>query len=313
MRTPNCKCVVCEKPLYRRPSELERVRHVACMEHRALAQSLSGVTDAQKRGLALGRKKGTNHRLGYHHKEESKLKISARNKLFWAKNPEKLAERSEKIRNENHYRWAGGASRLNTSIRQMQENRKWMDAVKLRDKVCVRCGSTDDLEAHHEPALATLIEELGITGRDDARRCAAALWDKNKGITLCARCHDAEHGRSFRPRSQRKTNFCICKQCGHEFAAVPSRKNARFCSMECSATWRSLNLRGTSSSTWKGGLVQLKCKHCGGDMWRKPVNVEKSKYCNRICHHAARRGKSIREYASSSAGAFPENSESRAL
>jgi len=63
---------VCSTPLYRRPADLVRARHVACMAHRGEAQRLSGVTEAQRAGLALGREKGTNHRSGYQHREESR-------------------------------------------------------------------------------------------------------------------------------------------------------------------------------------------------------------------------------------------------
>jgi hypothetical protein len=44
MRTPNAECCVCGKPLYRRPNEIARVRHVACMEHRNEAQDRAGLT-----------------------------------------------------------------------------------------------------------------------------------------------------------------------------------------------------------------------------------------------------------------------------
>ena len=171
------------------------MRHVACMAHRAQAQKLSGITEAQHAGLSLGRLKGTNHRAGYRHREESKRKASASHKAFCEANPEAVAARGEKVRGEAHYLWKGGISKLNTSIRQMTENRKWMDAIKARDGQCTRCGSERDLESHHKIGLAALIERLGITSRDDARQHAAELWNLNNGITLCQRCHYDEHGR----------------------------------------------------------------------------------------------------------------------
>lgn len=197
MRTPNCKCVVCGKPLYRRPGELKRVRHVACMEHRGLAQSLSGVTEKQKAALSLGRVKGTNHRSGYRHSEDSKRKASAANKRFWSENKELLEARGAKIRGAHHYKWNGGISRLNMSVRRMTENRKWMDAIKSRDGMCLECLSTERLEAHHIRPLSELIEKLGIKNREDARRFASELWDLENGITLCRRCHYKKHGRTL--------------------------------------------------------------------------------------------------------------------
>lgn len=196
MRTPNSSCIVCSLPLYRRPSELARVRHVACMAHRGQAQALSGVTEAQRAGLALGSVKGTNHRAGFRHSDESKRKASASHKKFCAENPDAVAARGEKMRGDAHYRWKGGISKLNASIRQMTENRKWMDAVKVRDGQCAKCGAKQQLEAHHKIGLAVLIEKIGITSRDDARHHAAVLWDLDNGITLCQPCHYDEHGRT---------------------------------------------------------------------------------------------------------------------
>lgn len=197
MRTPNATCVICAKPIYRRPSDLLRTRYVACIKHRAEAQRAAGVTESQQQSLALGRKKGTNHRVGYSHRVESKAKASASNKRFAAENPKAVAVRGAKLRGERHYRWSGGVSKINASIRRMTENRRWMDAVKARDGNCVRCGCIDDLESHHKRSLGDLIEDLGITNRDDARTHAAALWDVNNGETLCRRCHYAEHGRTM--------------------------------------------------------------------------------------------------------------------
>ena len=195
MRTPNCKCVICGKPLYRRPSELAKVRWVACLEHRDEAKRLFGVTETQKNALSLGREKGTNHLKGISKSEESNKKRSISIKQKLEQFPEITVERDKKIRGENHYRWNGGSSRLNVSIRTMNENRKWMDAIKARDKACVRCSSTENLESHHIVPLAELIEKFGIKNREDARNCDA-LWGLTNGITLCRKCHYEEHGRA---------------------------------------------------------------------------------------------------------------------
>jgi len=196
MRTPNSECVICHKALYRRPGELTTVRHVACMEHRAEAQRLAGITEAQMAGLLLGRVAGTNHRTGYHHRDDSKRKTSESHKAWCATNPEKVRARAEKTRGANHYRWHGGSSRLNASVRTLNENRKWMDAVKARDGKCLVCGSQENVEAHHLIPLAVLMEEYEIVSRDQARDCQA-LWDLSNGQTLCARHHYAVHGRRY--------------------------------------------------------------------------------------------------------------------
>lgn len=196
MRTPNTACALCAKPLYRRPSDMQRSRYAACMGCRGRAQSVAGVTDAQRKGLAQGSRKGTNHRAGYKHREESKRKTAEANARFWAANPDAALARAK--RGGDAYNWKGGISRLNTSIRQMTENRKWMDAIKARDGCCLRCDSTTDLEAHHKIELAVLVDRLGIKSRDDARRHGTQLWDLTNGETLCRRCHYGLHGRVFR-------------------------------------------------------------------------------------------------------------------
>ena len=162
MRTPNCKCLVCDKPLYRRPGELKQVRHVACIEHRAAAQKISGITEKQLAGLSLGRKKGENHLKGIPKSATSNIKRSKSHKLWCENNPERVAARGEKTRGEKHYRWNGGSSRLNASIRTMTENRKWLDAVKKRDGECKVCCTDESLESHHILSLAVLIDAYGI-------------------------------------------------------------------------------------------------------------------------------------------------------
>lgn len=204
MRTPNTSCVLCEKPLYRRPSDMAKTRYAACMACRGKAQSVAGLTIPQQVGLSWGREKGTNHRTGYKHRAVSKAKASLSHQRWCAENPDRVRARGEKTRGERHYRWKGGVTRLNISIRQMRENRKWMDAVKARDGCCGRCGSTEKLEVHHVKSLAALIEECGVRNRDDARKSAAILWDLANGETLCEPCHYREHGRKKPPISRRR-------------------------------------------------------------------------------------------------------------
>ncbi len=196
MRTPNTACIICEKPLYRRPFELANIRYAACMAHRAKAQSVAGITEAQATGLSQGRVKGDNRRTGTKHSEATRAKTSASHKKWCAENPDRVAERAKKLRAENHYNWKGGSSRLNVTVRGLHENRKWMNAVKSRDGQCLRCGSTDNLEAHHIIELADLIETHGIKTADDARN-TPGLWDLENGETLCRLCHYAHHGREY--------------------------------------------------------------------------------------------------------------------
>ena len=166
------------------------------MEHRREAAILAGITDSQLASLALGRKSGTNNRTGYKHREESKRKASVSHKAWCAANPDKVKVRGEKMRGAKHYNWKGGSSRLNSSIRRLTENRRWMDSVKERDGKCTVCGSVEQLESHHVVSIAALVSVHGIKNRDQARDCNA-LWDTANGITVCTRCHYKIHGRKY--------------------------------------------------------------------------------------------------------------------
>lgn len=201
-RTPNTECVLCAKPLYRRPFERAKVRYVACMSCRGKAQSVAGVTEAQRAGLALGSRKGFNGRTGYKHREESKRKVSAANRAYWSANPDKAKARGLKTRGPLAYNWKGGITRLNTDIRSMREYVNWSKGVRNRDGRCLRCGSTEKLEAHHTREFAHVLRDCGVKNRDDARRNAVILFDLNIGETLCRSCHYAEHGR--KPRANRR-------------------------------------------------------------------------------------------------------------
>lgn len=284
-RTPNTECVLCAKPLYRRPNEIVRVRYVACMGCRGKAQSVVGVTEAQRAGLNAGRGKGkgANRRTGYQHREESKQKVSDANRAYWAANPDKAKERGAKNRDENAYNWKGGITKLSVSIRAMQEMRKWQESVKARDGRCVRCGSTSNLEAHHVRSFADLLRDLAIKSRDDARRHAVILFDLSIGETLCILCHYAEHGRNVPTHESREQKFRKCPQCDKTFTTKPSCKN-KCCSRKCSIEWRrSHPLSGEANPNYKGGLVDLICPACQTLFQVKQAEVSKRKYCSRRC------------------------------
>ena len=184
MRTPNTKCEICKKPLYRRPSDLARYKSVCCVGCRSELYKKRPPSP----NLELGREKGTNHLEGIPKSKASNIKRSKSHKKWCKENPDKVKARSEKVRGENHYRWKGGSTKLNKSIRLMTENRKWQKEVKKRDKNCQHCGSKKELEAHHIIPIVMLFEKYKITNRDEARNCPE-LWDIKNGLTLCRRCH----------------------------------------------------------------------------------------------------------------------------
>jgi hypothetical protein len=178
---------------------------------------------------------------------------------------------------------------INKSIRAMNENRKWMDAVKARDGQCVRCGSCENLESHHEPPFAELLVRFDIRSRDDARRKADQLWSLDHGFALCAQCHYSEHGRSgATPAVPRivQPSKCIC--CGANFVVRPSLQRGRWgqcCSRKCADTMRSSRQSSNGNSNWKGGLAEAKCLSCQASFRVKPAEIKRGggRFCGRSC------------------------------
>jgi hypothetical protein len=198
MRTPNTKCCICEKLLYRRPYEFKETKEFCCVSCRS---------ELYKRrdpsiNLQLGRKKGNNHLTGIRKSEESNQKRSQSHKIFSQRYPDKIKQRGMKTRGENHYNWKGGVTSINQSIRRMTEHRKWMDSVKERDGKCMRCSGLNELESHHRISFINIII-FNIKNREDARNCKE-LWDIDNGLTLCSLCHCKEHNRIYSPTGKGK-------------------------------------------------------------------------------------------------------------
>lgn len=195
MRTPNTKCVICEKPLYRRPFELKKVNIVYCVKCRGEAHKLFP-NDNSINNLKLGREKGTNHLHGIPKSEKSKIKRSKTMKKFGEDNPNFWKERAKTTRGDNHYNWKGGQTSLNQAIRSLHETRKWQQAIKKRDKKCMKCDSKKELEAHHIISVSQMIDIYNIKTRDEAIQCQE-LWNLNNGITYCKKCHYEIEGRKY--------------------------------------------------------------------------------------------------------------------
>lgn len=197
MRTPNTKCTLCNKPLYRRPYELKQVRYFACKVCRAKAQSVYGVTDRQRAALDLRHVPGIdNGKRGLKQTAQTKAKMSKSALAFARKHPEIKKQAGLKTRGALNYNWKGGTSRITLSIRNLPEMVIWARRVKARDKRCMKCGNEKQLEAHHKFTLQSIINVFLIKTTDDARKCSM-LWDLNNGVTLCKKCHFTEHGRTY--------------------------------------------------------------------------------------------------------------------
>ncbi len=182
--------------MYRRPSELSKVRYVACRADREEAARMHGVTPAQAASLASARGPGKGGRLGRPHTAETRALMSVSAKAFLAANPDHAAKRGLKTRGEMNVNWKGGTSSLNKTVRQTHEYRKWAARIRKRDQVCLGCSRTDKLEVHHLQGLSILMAELGVTTVDQARE-TPALWDDQNGMLFCRKCHYAIHERTY--------------------------------------------------------------------------------------------------------------------
>ena len=60
------------------------------------------------------------------------------------------------------------------SGRNSPEQRRWIKAVKVADKKCVFCGSTENLQAHHVLKWESFPEHRNEIGN---------------GLTVCVTCH----------------------------------------------------------------------------------------------------------------------------
>lgn len=196
MRTPNTKCIICGKPLYRRPFEIKKARYFVCKSHRSEALKLFGNTENQNKALELGREKGTNHLEGIKKSKVSNEKRSIAMKKLYKENPQFYKDRAKMTRGKNHYNWKGGKTNINQQIRSLHETRKWQTAIKKRDKQCKKCGSVKDLEAHHIISVSKMIEKFNIKTRDDAIACDD-FWKLDNGITLCRKCHYELEGKTY--------------------------------------------------------------------------------------------------------------------
>lgn len=234
---------------------MAKSRHAACFEHRGQAQALSGLTEKQQAGLSKGRVKGTNNLTGIPKSEESNIKRSEAMRRWAKENPDAVKARAEVHRGENHRLWKGGVSQLNQAIRRTTENRKWMAAVVARDGLCRKCGSQDNLEAHHIIGLADLISLHGIQSVDVAKG-TPELWDLNNGETLCGPCHHSHHGRLYTSTGDGRRQ--------------QPRKQRR-------------SMRGENNPNYRGGDVQLGCPQCGASFFVKPSLASRRKFCSREC------------------------------
>lgn len=104
-----------------------------------------------------------------------KMKAEGRKKMS--------AARRGKYTGESNPNWRGGYVDQTARERRSYPAKMWRDSVKERDgNKCRKCGATDRLHAHHIKAW---------------RESPDLRYDIDNGLTLCAPCHEIEHGFRF--------------------------------------------------------------------------------------------------------------------
>lgn len=205
MRIPNTECTICEKPIYRRPSDLKKVKFVSCKKHLQVAKDKYYGREYFKEGLSFGhgwnkglkKSKGDDLKYGRPRKSITKERISVKIEEFCQNNPGLVLLRSKKISGENHYKWKGGVTPIRRAIRSLSVNQKWVRTVKERDDYkCVECDGNDKLEAHHLRSVSEMLEGYNITNHHQVKSIPG-FFNIDNGITLCKKCHYKEHGRIY--------------------------------------------------------------------------------------------------------------------
>lgn len=130
--------------------------------------------------------------------------------------------RGKNMRGKNHPNWKGGDERIGSVA----------ICRKLKKEIgkCQRCGSKDQLHAHHK---------IKVKERPDL------ACDPTNIEIICAKCHAKEHpeyrGMLLRKRSG---SYLNCQVCDKKFYVKKSKAaRAKYCGMECSLTRTSIALR----------------------------------------------------------------------
>ena len=87
---------------------------------------------------------------------------------------EKLRGPRDSILGDKNPNWKGGIDKIIRGERRSREYRRWKQAIRQRDKVCIVCGSSERLQAHHIKSF-TRYPEL--------------RFDITNGQLLCWNCH----------------------------------------------------------------------------------------------------------------------------
>lgn len=105
----------------------------------------------------------------------------------------------------------------------------------------------------------------------------------------CDREFETKQARgSHEGHSHDQNNTVECYTCGDKFEKYVSqieKYDKHFCSEECRIEWleESHNSKGSSSPSWDGGKVTVKCSVCGDEIKRWPSQTTHRVVCSEEC------------------------------
>ena len=110
------------------------------------------------------------------------------------------------LHGKDHSQWKGGTSSINVLVRARQKlYKEWKYPILIRDGFkCVECGSTKDLQVHHDKERMCeiierhMVDEMNPDTFEEKEFIADAVVDyhiKNSvsGVTICRECHGKIH------------------------------------------------------------------------------------------------------------------------
>jgi 5-methylcytosine-specific restriction endonuclease McrA len=129
-------------------------------------------------------------------------------------------EYTSTLTREKALNWQGGKHNFQTTMRELSENRQWIQEVlKQQHYTCQECGQVGYmLHAHHKRPLSELIMEFlklysqfsPFEDKETLIRLAMThrpFWDIDNGVCLCEKCHKKIHKlRSLFVKNKENTN-----------------------------------------------------------------------------------------------------------
>ena len=105
---------------------------------------------------------------------------------------------------ENATAWKGGKESVYRLVKSAVFRRfLWGNKVKDRDKKCMECGNTKNLDAHHVKPFKIIFDEISLNKPDFETSHETIEWylkqddiidlELKNGICLCRKCHKLVH------------------------------------------------------------------------------------------------------------------------